>query len=300
MTKALFVIFTCNRFYYLKNCVQSIFEFVNLDDCQVMILDMNTVENNADQFYKEISGQVIIKQFSDRIPNELYRAMNYAIQYCIDNNIPYINLIQDDYQYLYKQNDMVDKVVKLFENNKRIGQIQTNMVWKRKKIDSITVFEFDGINYAKLNDKILVDTGFTRVSIYKKTGLYPSSVISYDQNSSKTFGFGKNRYKKLVNGELWFGKRSRKLGYQRVISLKPNMAMMFDCAYVRMWERFGRYFPPPNKYYLKPLSHEEMKNITRRGKHKKFSYIEDFAKPDGWTPTTYEKHNMEKIKVSII
>jgi len=264
-----------------------------------MILDVNTIENGIDEYYEQIKDRVIIKRFTDRVPNELYRSMNYAIKYCQEHKIRIVNFIQDDYQYLYKIPGLVDNVLNLFKKNKRIGQIQTNMIWKRKSPGRYSVIQSGKTNYAVLEEKILVDTGFTRVKIYNKTGLYPQDVISYDQKSHKTFGFGKDRYKKNTNGELWFGKKTRQLGYKRAISLHPSMAMVFDCAYVRKWQRFGRYFPPPNKYYLKPLCKDKIKIIDSRHKKKKFTQIERYAEPDGWKPTTYDKHNRQKIKTDI-
>jgi len=295
MSKVLFAILTCNRFHYLKNCVDSLFEFVDLTDCEVMILDTRTVEDGVDEYYKSISGKAKIKKFGDMVPNELYRAMNYAIKYCRKNKIPIVNFIQDDYQYIYHWSAMVDNVMKLFSSKKDVGQIQTNMIWHRKKPGKFKKVNIEGINYAILQERMLVDTGFTRVKLYKKIGLYPEGVISYDQKSHKTHGFGKNRYKKTPNGELWFGKKCKKLGYVRAISLHPNMAMMFDCAYVRKWQRFGRYFPPPNNYYLKPFDKYKIKIVNKCNLKKKFMFIEKIIEPDGWNPTTYDKHNREGI-----
>lgn len=299
MSKVLFAILTTNRFYYLRNCVDSLFDFVDLSDCRVMIIDTCTVEDGIEEYYDELGDRVIVKKFKDRIPNELYRAMNYAIKYCRKHKIPVVNFIQDDYQYLYHLPKIVDNVFALFKKYKSVGQIQTNLVWKRKKVGGYKCKMVDGINYAILRDKIPVDTGFTRVGIYKKIGLYPSGVISYDQKSHKTHGFGKNRYKKTTNGELWFGGQCRKRGIQRAISLHPNMTMMFDCAYVRKWQRFGKYFPPPNKYYIKPFDEERIAHISRRNRKRKFTYIEKVTEPDGWEPTTYDKHNRDGIVTNI-
>lgn len=297
--KTLFCILTCNRFFYLRNCVDSILEFVPLKDIEIMIVDNNTIENGIDDYFNSIKDRVKIHRFYDRVPNELYRAMNFGIKYCFENKIDIINFIQDDYQFLYRRDSLLDEIRACFSENKKIGQINCNMAWRRKKVKDYSVIRSKGINFAILNSKNLVDNGFTRVSLYKKTGLYPSGMVSYDQDSHKTFGFGKNRYKKNPNGELWFGGRCRKLGYMRAISLMPNQAMVFDCSYVRKWDRFGKYFPPPNKYYLKPLSEEKIKEVRNKHDKKKFCFIENMAIPWGWIPTTYDKHNHENIMVSI-
>jgi len=299
MTKVLFTILTCNRFYYLKNCVDSILEFVDLDRSKVMIVDNCTVDPDINDYYDSLGDKIILKRFDDRVPNELYRAMNFGIKYCINNKIPYIHFIQDDYQYLYHMPNMIQDIIALLENNKHIGQAQTNMVWKRKSVGKYSIIKSGKHNFAVVHDKMLCDSGFTRVRLYKKVGLYPTRVISYDQESKKTHGFGKDRYKKHVNGEIWFGNRCKALGVERAISLHPNMAMMFDCAYVRKWDRFGRYFPPPNKYYLRPFDDEEIRGVAHKNKKKKFCFIEKAVKADGWLPQTFDKHNREGIVTPI-
>jgi len=277
-------------------------EFVDFEDkAELMIVDNNTIDPEADNFFEIMSKQSIIKKFNDRVPNELYRAMNYAIKYCMKHKIPIINFIQDDYQYLYRIEGLISQVLKCFKNYKKVGQIHTNLVWKRKKVGKYKIRNFEGINYAFLTEKRLVDSGFTRVRLYKKVGLYPTNMISYDQNSSKTLGFGKKRYsKKRPNGEIWFGKKCRDLGYVRAMSFKPNLGMMFDCAYVRKWQMFGNYFPPPNKYYLKPFDTQKIKAVKRNHAKKKFCFIEKLIEPDGWKPTTFDKHNRQNIIKEII
>jgi len=175
-----------------------------------MVVDNCTKEDEWPDFVEGLPSYVMVHRFTDRVPSELYRAMNYVIGYCINNGIKFVNFIQDDYQYLYEDEHMINKVLSIFKKHKKVGQVQTNMIWKRKKVGGHSVKSIDGENYAILKDKLLVDTGFTRISLYKKIGLYPSSAISYDQNSAKTLGFGKDRYKNKINGEIWFGNTCRR------------------------------------------------------------------------------------------
>ena len=292
--KILFAVITCNRLYYLQNCIKSIEEFVDMDGIDLMIIDNYTIEEGIDDYLGSLNN-VIVKRFRDRVPNELYRAMNYAIKYCFDNKVDIINFIQDDYQFMYKLDSMITAVKKCFNLHPKVGQINCNMAWKRKRVDKKwPTIDVGGTIFSLLTTKYLVDNGFTRVKIYKHIGLYPMNVISYDQNSQRTFGFDKNRYKNIPNGELWFGSRCRKK-YVRAVSLMPNQAMMFDCAYVRKWHRFGKYFPPPRKYYLKPFGSPEIRQIARNHKKKKFSFIENLVESWGWEPTTLGKHNRQRI-----
>ncbi len=297
--KILFAVITCNRLYYLKNCVNSILKFVGIEDISLMIVDNCTIEKGFEEYISSLPESVFVKRFNKRSPNELYRAMNYVVKYCLKNNIDIVNFIQDDYQFLYRLDSMLPTVKKCFKKYPKVGQINYNMAWKRKRIGNWPKVRAGGTKFALLSDKYLVDNGFTRVNIYRKTGYYPTNVISYDQNSLKTFGFGKNRYKKTPNGELWFGAKCRSLGYVRAFSLRPNQSMMFDCAYVRKDHRFGRYFPPTNEFYLKPFDQEKIDSVNSKHKRNKYCFIEKMVEPWGWTPTSLDKHNHEKIIIRI-
>lgn len=297
--KVLFAVLSCNRLFYIKNCIDSILKFNDPEQYKLLIVDNNSVEIGAAAYLSNISKVCEVHSFDNRTPNELYRAMNFAIRYAIKNEIDIVNFIQDDYQHLYTNPDLIPSVIKLMKN-KRIVQVSTNLVWRRKKVGRFSIQRQDDINFAILEEKVPCDSGFTRVSVYKKIGLYPQDAISYDQNSSKTLGFGKDRYKNKTNGEIWFGNRCRKEGFSRAICMTPNTAMLFDCAYVRGMQRFGRYFPPPEEFYLKPFSVSEINKISKNNKHKKFSFIEDMIEPWGWQATTADKHNREKIIESIL
>jgi hypothetical protein len=293
--RILFSVITCNRLHYFKNCVNSILSFIDMDDIDLMVVDNCSIEKGYTEYLNSLPSNVIVKRFDERVPNELYRAMNYSVKFCMKNKIPIVNFIQDDYQFLYTLDSILPTVRKCFTKYPKVGQINYNMAWKRKRIGKWPVVKAAGTRFALLDDKSLVDNGFTRVKIYKKTGFYPTNVISYDQNSLKTFGFDKNRYKKIPNGELWFGTACRKLGYVRAFSLRPNQSMIFDCAYIRKDHRFGRYFPPPNEFYLKPFDQDKIDAVNRRHKKSKYCFIEKMVEPWGWEPTTLDKHNRENI-----
>ena len=175
MNKILFAIFTCNRFYYLKNCLESIVSFVDLDRIHILVCDNYTVEKGFDAYLNEMSSkhkEIEIKKFTDRTRNELYRAMNWAIKYARKNKFDIINFIQDDYQYLFQNDAHLDEIHKLFRKQKKIAQVNYNLAWRRKKdgIGKLTHFSINGTNYVTLNSKRPVDSGFTRTSMYKETG----------------------------------------------------------------------------------------------------------------------------------
>ncbi len=304
--KILLAFMSCNRLHYLRNCVSSILEFIDLDDAEVLVVDNGSTENGMVNYLNEIQNKVTIKRFEDRVPHELYRAMNYVIKYCRKHKISVVNFIQDDYQFLFHRDGILDEVRDILNKHSDVGQINSNLLWKRKYIKwskskkkafKTVKARRSKVNYAILSAKWfrLCDGGFTRTSIYKKIGLYPKAV-SYDQDYKKTKGFGKKRYKKNLNGEMWFQSKCYRLGLKRSMCLFPNMGMMSSCAYVRGNLRFGDYFSPPNDYYLKILDEAQQESIGDRCNKKKFSFIEDWAIPDGWEPHGPGKHDIYSNK----
>jgi len=305
MNKILFSIFTCNRFHYLKNCLESIVECVDLDRIKIVVCDNNTVEKGFDEYVNEMAAKhavIEVKKFTDRTRNELYRAMNWAVKYARKNKISIINFIQDDYQYLFRNDRHLDEVEHIFKKHDRIAQVNCNLVWRRKKhsIGKVRHFDAKGTHYAIFLDKRMVDNGFTLVAVYKETGPYPVDAVSWGGDLKKGFGKHPGRYAGMENGEVWFGRECGRRKYQRAISLFPNVGMVFDCAYVRGDLRLGRYFPPPNKYYMKIFDDKQTKDLKKRHDKKKFSYMEDFCVPDGWVPLTTDKHSPDSTVTKLV
>ncbi len=299
----LFSIFTCNRFFYMKNCLESIIECVDLDRVKLLICDNNTVEKEFDPYINEMASKynIEVQKFTDRTRNELYRAMNWAIKYGLNNKFKIINFIQDDYQYMYRRDDHLEEIERIFKKQSEIVQIHTNMVWKRKRKGQgkIKIFKRNNTRYAIFLEKRAVDNGFTRLEVYQKTGLYPTNVVSWGGNTKVGFGKRPGRYKGVENGEVWFGRCCAQMHMNRINSLCPNLGMMYDCAYVRGDVRGGRYFPPPGRFYMKMLDQKQIDQIIRNNKKKKFTYIEDLCIADGWEAMTTDKHSPLKEYQSI-
>ena len=287
MGKILFNILTCNRFFYLRNYIESAIECLNMDRVDILVCDNNTIEPGFDEYMHKICSKyknITMKKFTDRTKNELYRAMNWAVAYAKKNGYDIINFVQDDRQYLYRDDLQLDSVEEIFKKHKNIVQINGELAWRRKikKIGKIKVLHAEHHDFGTLIDKRVCDNGFTRVAIYDEIGEYPMSAISW--------GMEKNRYVGKTNGEIWFGKKCYKHGYNRALIYAPNYGMIYDCAYVRGEDRYGDYFPPPNRFYFKLLEKEHIKKIRKRAKRHKFSFVEDFCIPDGWKPKTLDKH----------
>jgi hypothetical protein len=279
-----FAVFHRDRLFYLKNCVQSILEFVGLDGIKLLVVDNNSSEDGVHEYLSSLPGEVEVKQYTDHTPHELHRAMNYAISYSRKCNSPYVNFIQDDYQYLYTHPNLLSLVCDAFNAQGNVVQVQTNMGWRRKnrRLGRTSIINVKGMKWRMLHKKPPCDNGFTRVSLYKKIGMYPESVSIH------------GREKGYKSGESWFRHKCKK--YRRMMIAKPNMGMLMDCAYVRNGCRLGRYFAPVNKYYLKPFDETKIKIVETKASNNEFCFIEDLIEPDGWKPDSMKKHSDRNVK----
>ena len=110
MNKILFNVITCNRFYYSKNCIDSILKFVDLDRIKILVTDNCNTEKGYDEYINNVSnkypGVIEIHKFKKRVVGEVYRAMNTAIKYSRVNNLKIVHFIQDDYQYLFRDDNI--------------------------------------------------------------------------------------------------------------------------------------------------------------------------------------------------
>jgi len=209
------------------------------------------------------------------------------IKYSRKKGNKYVNFIQDDYQYVYNKPNLLQCVNDAFNSRKNVVQLHTNRVWRYKirKIGKFTPVFIKGVKWFYLHDKYPCDNGFTRVSLFKKIGLYPSNVSIH----------GKER--KYIKGEKWLAKKCK--NKHRMMLAEPNMAMMPDCAFVRGNVRHGRYLTPPAKFYLKPFDENQINSVKKRSKNNKMCFIEDIVITDGWTPLHSGKHSTLKIKKRI-
>jgi len=274
-----FAMISCNRKHYIKNSIDSVLRFVDLDRIKILVIDNGSTEEGMDEYLNSLPEFIEVKKYEDRCPNELHRAMNYGIKVARRNGSKYINFIQDDYQYVHNDPYMLDNVHAAFEAHQDVVQLQTNMIWKKKfnKIGSVDIVKVGKHKWFKMLDKAPCDNGFTRVDLYDRIGLYPVGVSIHGKE------------KGYVSGEAWFAKKTR--GTYRMISAYPNMSMIKNCAYVRGNKRHGDYFPPPESLYLRPTTEEEVKHIKVRGRSNSFCFIEDMTRTWGWEPKTADKHS---------
>lgn len=260
-----FVVIGCNRLHYLKNCVDSIIEFVGLEDIDLLVIDNGSSEKGTKDYLSSLPRKIITHRFEKRSNNELHRAMNHAIQFSIDKGNQYINFIQDDYQYIYEQPKLLSWVTAAFEKHNNVIQLQTNLIWKYKKnkIGKISSVDVAGVKWYLFHDKFPCDNGFTRVSVYKQFGFYPTNTSVHGSE----VGF--------VSGESWFAKKCAEKRYKRMLLSLPNLGMVPNCAYIRGKHRYGKYYAPIGRYYIEPFDKNRQDQLLKLSDRNELCFMED-------------------------
>lgn len=272
-----FAIFSCNRLHYLRNCVESVRQFVGLDAVRLLVVDNASTEPGMSDYLASLPKAVSVHRFRERCPGELYRAMNLAVQFARDQDSPFIHFLQEDCQFLWRDPSMLANLAELFERCPRVAQARCNFAWRGKLAKwtacaSARALSAAGQHWFQADDLRPCDTGFTRVALFDSIGPFPQGTTLRDDPRG------------LLAGEDWLTQASRSKGWIRVESLRPSIGMLPDAAHVRGMDRIGAYFPPPREYYLKPLDPDRIATIERLHATQQVPVAEDFQIPDGWQP----------------
>jgi len=276
-------VFSCNRMFYLRNCVESILEFMHgplhAGEAELLVVDNASSEPGMDEYLASLPTWVTIHRFGDRSPSELYRAMNFAVRLARERGREFVHFIQDDCQFLRADPTLMARIRDLFGARPEIAQLHVNLAWRDKfakwqregRVSDVSV---GGERCLLLQDKPPCDTGVTRVSLFDRIGEFPGDVSLKGDAG--------------IIGEEWLYAQCRRVGALRAQTLRPVMGMLYDAAYVRGQERIGVYRPPPNRYYIKPLAPEAIARIEERAQGGLCSFIEEFQEPDGWVPRSMQ------------
>lgn len=278
-----YAVISCNRAHYLRNCIESVLEFAGDDlrcgEAEVLVIDNGSVETGITEYLCSLPESISLHRFADRTPNELYRAMNHAVEFSRERNRPYIHFIQDDCQFLRRDEELLTRIRRAFEACPDVYQLHVSLAWKMKlwkwenqgQTKVVEVPSGDARppwKWLHLCDRPPCDTGFTRIDLFDRIGLFPDHVT----------------LKGPFMGEQWLYEQCRRIGAARMYSLDPVMGMLPDAAYVRGDQRIGRYFAPPSRFYLEPLTDHDIRSIRENEAMGKMSCIEDNQRPDGWMP----------------
>lgn len=260
--KLLNVIFTYNRYYLLRNTVESFWEFGPGGD--LLIIDDGSEDPLVKKYLLDLKKEGV-EVMSEIWSNEsfhggLYSNMNKAVSYAIQRNYTHIFFLQDDIQFMWHDEHFIERVESFFSQCSEASTITPiffkGIVKDQMYLNTEVVTE---LKAWKLLAFGIIDIGIAPVEIFK--------------DPSRRFGFSSEK----KNSSHW-----RELGYNAYVMSAPILAWV-PWPYGGLWRRGWaptRSFPR-KKYFLKPFTEEQIKKLNINPLDR-LPFHEEYCKPWGW------------------
>lgn len=261
--RVLSVLVCHNFFYYLRNTLESLLEYFPLGD--VLVVDNGSTNSQLIEYLKskEVSEprlKVVFRGENSPLKKvgSLYEAYNLAIDHAIDQEYDYLQLMNDDAQYMWDDKQILDKVDDIFRTRTQVFNVSTlflrlvhsHNLERRLKIDP------GSLGYLSLHHG-LADDGFFSVKTLVETQF------------------------RFLNTEIQHAKLMHDLGYHRYSMRDPVIAFIPWPATRRRGKIIGKEAPPRERYYLKPLDKGQITALQARP-IQEFPYQEDYCFPWGY------------------
>lgn len=254
------VIFSYNRPYLLNNCVRSFHEFGPGGDLLILDdrSDVKEMKALLDKFEQQ---RIMVHQSVERGEGRhgrLYNNMEQALSFANEKGYDYIFFIQDDMQFMWKDEDFWEKAEKLFTEQK-------DALHYRPQFEKI-IFSHDKKNMFKYQAS-------TDCWLHLKAAFTAVGVFSIKKLSEVKW--------KFKNTEVENDSYAKYLGVRLYVSATPVLAFVPEPETWRYRKQMGKSIKPRRKYFLKPLSPEKI-NQLKSNSRRNIIYLEDYCIPWGW------------------
>lgn len=244
--KWVFCVFSYNRGDFLQNLLDSVQQYY--PEADIAVFDDGSNEAKAVSILKELkaAGQHVYitdKSAPDCKHGGLYHMMNEAIGYAKTNNYDYAYFIQDDMQFLWRDEELEDKVARVFSKEDCL-MCNCNFLLKIYKHDTPHKLIKAG-EYYSFTGHGVGDTGIIHLAKARKYGLHFPHHAERD------------------NGKYWQDK-----GFKMYWLPCPHLAWM-------PWPKVYRF----KEVQQSAVHHLELKQGAeeRLGKNKSYAFLEDYA-----------------------
>ena len=266
-------IFSYNRGGFLKNLLESITAYY--PEMNIAVFDDGSDEEYTLKVLSEVSangGYVYARSDNDMSSKHggLYPMMNQALDYVKKSTYQYAYFVQDDMQFLWRDNELEERVRKVFSRNECV-MCNANFLQK------ITINE--------IADK-LPKASIDNLYAFKNNGVADTGVIDIAKAKKVNLSFPENG--EINNGGYWHDR-----GLQLYWLPQPHLA----------------WVPWPKTYRHKLVEQRRVNTLHPiRGRalerllvNKDYAYLEDYTKTVRWYPKPYwyaaslGKKNMLKV-----
>lgn len=273
--KTLSVVFSYNRPYLLDNCVRSFQKFGPGGD--LLIFDDCSDDLEMKVMLEKFKRQGIWVYQSSKKENKqlggLYFNMEQAVSIAKKRGYNYIFFIQDDLQFMWKDQLFWERVNKVFSIKKEAFHYRPQFEKIIYSHDKVHRFEYQPSFNCWLNKKEY----FTAVG-----------VISIKKIIELNWRFQPSE----IENNIY----AKSLGCRMYVSSTPVLAHVPTPETWHNKENKGKRLKPIKSFFLKPLSPEKIKQLKLKSHHN-IIYLEDYCFPWGWkTLSPYLLSNGNKRK----
>lgn len=274
--RLLYAIAAFNRMHLLVNTVESVRAFGPEGD--ILIVDDGSDDPSLLEYYNQLEENKIATVIrSDRSKDSdmhggLYVSMTKATQYAIENNYDYIYFLQDDVQFMWKDEQLMDRVANVFEQCPDASMVNPTF---QKKL------------YARNMKERLIPKKQGNCWYLTPYGIADIGIMQVKTLKEKNFRFDNTETK---NHEQW-----TEWGYKFYCLNAPVLAWVPWPRTYNRDEAQGKDRKAKRKYFMKPLSQSNIKKL-QSATLEKIPYHEDYCFPWGWwclSPYCYTILNME-------
>lgn len=266
--KLLNCILTYNRYYYLKNTVESLTEFFRFGD--LLVVDDGSNDPKVAEYLSQLEhhGIHVIRQthwqdqsfYGGHPFGGLHENMDVAVQFCISHGYDFIHFIHDDVQFMWHDPELLAKVKRVFEAFPDATQVVNIFCKGITRKESRRRWEpRPEANCYFLSPFGMGDMGIIPVALLKE----------------HSFRFGNGNEK--LNSSWW-----RRRGYKAYALHSPTLTLVPSPSVVRDSRQVEEGTRPVHKYYLKPLGAHQVERLRTRPLEE-LPVDEDYCLPWGWS-----------------
>jgi len=275
--RILYVIISYNRYFLLKNAVESLLAYAPAGN--LLIVDDGSNDPRLLQYYEHLKRErkAHIRQGthegSERILHGgLYRCMNIGMDYAIQHDYSHVFYLQDDVQFMWKDDHLVKRIENVF--NRCPDAAMVSPIFQKKIIARAM--------RARLQPNVAGDCWHMTPYGIADIGCVPVKLLA-----EKRWRFGETETKNHVQWASW--------GYKLYCLRAPVIAWVpWPLVYNRE-TRSGIERYPRKQFLLKPLSPRSIRRLCSLPLGH-IPYTEDFCFPWQWwcwSPYCFTVLNME-------
>jgi len=254
-----------NRYYYLRNTLESLSSFFPFGD--TIVIDNDSSDPILLQYLEELEASSrcrIVRNRRERgepgtfDPGRpgFWEAVEYGIRQAVSGEYDYVQLIEDDVQFMWYDPTHMDKIHQIFTARSDCLWLSSLFVDRLDPAAEATLELIDDPQCYRSRTYSQHSTGFLSVKRVKETGYR-----FVDSNEAE---------------KKWAG-----LGFRAYVMATPVVAWVPWASGYRSGKLVGSLRPPVQEYYLKPLDERQIDRLRERTP-KELPFDDIYCHPWGW------------------